>query len=83
MLQRRDDGRSRRAGPCNTGSRSGMSDLTLLVLLAIPMVAALALGIWVGLGYPGLYGRTETSGRIPTRSPWEKLVDWIVGKLDG
>lgn len=60
-----------------------MSDLILLILLVIPMVAALALGIWVGLGYPGLYGRFEASGSTPARSPWERLVDWIVGKLDG
>lgn len=62
-----------------------MSDLVLLILLVIPMVAALALGIWVGLGYPGLYERFETSGsgRTPTRSPWEKLVDWILEKIDG
>ncbi len=60
-----------------------MSDLTLLILLVVPLVLALALGIWVGLGYPGLYGRFETSGRTPGRNPWERLVDWIVGKLDG
>lgn len=60
-----------------------MSDLALLILLVIPLVLALVLGIWVGLGYPGLYGRFESVDGPRARSPWERLVDWIVGKLDG
>ncbi len=60
-----------------------MSDLALLILLAVPLVLSLALGIWIGLGYPGLYGRYESAGGKRTRSPWERLVDWIVWKLDG
>lgn len=60
-----------------------MSDVTLLILLAVPLVLALAFGIWVGLGYPGLYGRFEASGRTPARNPWERLVDWVVEKLGG
>jgi len=60
-----------------------MSDEALLILLLVPMVLALAFGVWVGLGYPGLYGRFEASGRTPARSPWEMLVDWIVDRLDG
>lgn len=60
-----------------------MSELALLILLAVPLAMALALGVWIGLGYPGLYGRYESGGGTRARSPWERLVDWIVGKLDG
>ena len=60
-----------------------MSDLALLILLAVPLVLALALGIWIGLGYPGLYGPHESGSGSRARSPWERLVDWIVGRLDG
>lgn len=59
-----------------------MSPTILLVLLAVPMVLALAYGIWVGLGYPGLYDRYEKSGRAPRKTPWQMLVDWVVEKLD-
>lgn len=57
-----------------------MSPELLLVVLVVPMVLSLAVGIWVGLGYPGLYGRYEEDG---SRNPWELMVDWLVEKLDG
>lgn len=58
-----------------------MSDLTLLILILTGMVLALALGIWIGLGYPGLYEKYESTGRVPRQSPFEMLVDWIYGKF--
>lgn len=60
-----------------------MSDTTLLVLLALPLVAALGLGVWIGLGYPGLYDRHERTGRAPRKTPFEMLVDWLVGLFGG
>lgn len=59
-----------------------MSDLALLVLLVAPMVLALGFGIWAGLGYPGLYGRYEKTGKAPRRTPFEMLMDWIVSLWD-
>lgn len=59
-----------------------MSPTTLLVLLVVPLVLAFAYGIWVGLGYPGLYDRYERTGRAPRKTPWQMLVDWLVDKLD-
>lgn len=59
-----------------------MSDLTLLILLLIPAVLALAFGIWAGLGYPGLYDRYEATGRAPRRTPFEMLIDWLVRRWD-
>ena len=59
-----------------------MSPTTLLVLLVVPLVLAFAYGIWVGLGYPGLYDRYEETGRTPRKTPWQMLVDWVVEKLD-
>lgn len=59
-----------------------MSDQTLLILLVAGMVLALGLGIWIGLGYPGLYDKYETTGaRAPRRTPFEMLMDWILEKL--
>lgn len=59
-----------------------MSDRTLLALLLAGMALALALGFWIGLGYPGLYDKYETTGsRAPRRTPFEMLVDWILEKL--
>lgn len=55
----------------------------LIVLLVIPMVLSLGLGIWIGLGYPGLHGRFESGGRTPERTPWELVVDWLVERLGG
>lgn len=59
-----------------------MSPTILLVLLVVPLVLAFAYGIWVGLGYPGLYDRYEKTGRAPRKTPWQMLVDWVVEKLD-
>lgn len=59
-----------------------MSPTTILVLLSAPLVLAFAYGIWVGLGYPGLYDRYEKTGRTPRKTPWEMLVDWLVDRLD-
>lgn len=59
-----------------------MSATTLLVLLVVPLVAALGLGIWIGLGYPGLHDRHERTGRTSRRTPFQMLVDWLVGLFD-
>lgn len=59
-----------------------MSPTLILVLLATPLVLAFGYGIWVGLGYPGLYDRHEKTGRTPRKTPWEMLVDWVVDRLD-
>lgn len=59
-----------------------MSPTTILILLAAPLVLSFAYGIWVGLGYPGLYDRYEKTGRTPRKTPWEMLVDWLVDRLD-
>ncbi|HSM07562.1 MAG TPA: hypothetical protein VLA33_00915 [Gemmatimonadota bacterium] len=58
-----------------------MSDLTLLILIIAGGVLAFALGIWIGLGYPGLYEKYESTGKVPRMSPFEMLVDWIYEKL--
>jgi len=58
-----------------------MSDLILLILIVAGMILAFALGIWIGLGYPGLYDKYESTGKAPRVSPFEMLVDWIYGKL--
>lgn len=84
-----------------------MSGALLLVLLVVPMVGALALGVWIGLGYPGLHDRPDgpeggrvrldpggerprgapersgRSGRRRRRTPFEILVDRVVGFFDG
>lgn len=59
-----------------------MSDTILLVILIIPLVLSLALGIWIGLGYPGLYGKYEKTGKAPRKTPFEMMVDWIMKRLD-
>ena len=60
-----------------------MTDRTLLILLVVGMVLALVAGIWIGLGYPGLYGKYESTGtKAPRRTPIEMLMDWILEKLD-
>ena len=58
-----------------------MSDLTLLILIVGGAVLAFAIGIWIGLGYPGLYDKYESTGKAPRMSPFEMLVDWIWGKF--
>jgi hypothetical protein len=60
-----------------------MSYGTILTLLTVPMVLALAFGLWAGLGYPGLYDRYESTGRAPRRTPFEMLVDWVVDRFGG
>ncbi len=59
-----------------------MSDQTLLSILISLAVLAFAIGVWVGLGYPGLYGKYESTGRVPRVSPFEMLMDWIVRRFD-
>ncbi|MFO7588753.1 MAG: hypothetical protein R6X22_11900 [Gemmatimonadota bacterium] len=58
-----------------------MSDRTLLVLLTVLSVLALGFGIWVGLGYPGLYDKYAKTGRVRREPPFEQLLDWVVGKF--
>lgn len=60
-----------------------MSGTLLLVLLVAPLVGALALGVWIGLGYPGLEDRRERPARTRRRTPFEMIVDRIVGFFDG
>ena len=59
-----------------------MSPTLSLVLLLAPLVLAFGYGIWIGLGYPGLYDRYEKTGRTPRKTPWEMLVDWLLERLD-
>jgi len=58
-----------------------MNDLTLLMLLIAGALFAFGVGIWIGLGYPGLYEKYESTGRAPRTSPFQMLVDWLYGKL--
>lgn len=58
-----------------------MSDLTLLILIVGGAALAFAVGIWIGLGYPGLYDKYESTGKAPRMSPFEMLVDWIWRKF--
>lgn len=58
-----------------------MSDETLLVLVVVGMVLAFALGIWIGLGYPGLYDKYEQTGKASRKSPFAMMVDWLTGGL--
>ena len=59
-----------------------MNDRTLLIILVTLAVLAFAVGIWVGLGYPGLYDKYESSGKAPRVSPFEMLMDWVVRRFD-
>ncbi len=58
-----------------------MSDRTFLIVLIVLCVLALGVGIWVGLGYPGLYDKYQKTGRTRREPPFEQLIDWIVGKF--
>ncbi len=58
-----------------------MNDLTLLILLLVGAAVAFGVGIWVGLGYPGLFSKYESTGRVPRQQPFEMLIDWVYGKL--
>lgn len=63
--------------------RVPIGDEILLVFLLAGMVLALAFGLWAGLGYPGLYGKYESTGtKAPRRTPFEMLMDWVVRRLD-
>ena len=59
-----------------------MSDQTLLTVLIVLAVLAFAVGIWVALGYPGLYDKYESTGKAPRVTPFEMLMDWIVRRFD-
>ncbi len=59
-----------------------MNDRTLLIILTVLAVLALAVGIWVGLGYPGLVGKYEKTGKAPRVTPFEMLMDWVVRRFD-
>lgn len=58
-----------------------MNDLTLLILLLVGALLAFGVGIWIGLGYPGLYEKYEATGRAPRQSPFQMLVDWVYGRF--
>ena len=58
-----------------------MNDLTLLILLLAGAGIAFGVGIWVGLGYPGLFEKYESTGRAPRQSPFALVIDWVYGKL--
>ncbi len=60
-----------------------MSEETLLVLVIAGMILAFALGIWIGLGYPGLYEKYERTGKAPRKSPFAMLLErlgWGLGR---
>ena len=59
-----------------------MSDQVLLPILIALAVIAFAVGIWVGLGYPGLYDKYEQTGKAPRVTPFEMLMDWVVRRFD-
>ena len=56
-----------------------MTEDTLVLILIIAGslggLLALAFGIWVGLGSPGLYDKHAPTGRAPRESPWR----WLLG----
>jgi hypothetical protein len=56
-----------------------MSEETLLVLVVAGMILAFVLGIWIGLGYPGLYDKYEQTGKAPRISPFAMLLNWLTG----
>ncbi|MEE8487416.1 MAG: hypothetical protein V3S56_04545 [Gemmatimonadota bacterium] len=58
-----------------------MNDLTLLILLVGGAGVAFGVGIWIGLGYPGLFTKYEATGRVPRQPPFEILFDWLYGKF--
>ena len=59
-----------------------MNDQTLLIILVTLAAVAFAVGIWVGLGYPGLFDKYESTGKAPRASPFEMLMDWVVRRFD-
>lgn len=59
-----------------------MSDTALVVLILVPLLLAFAYGVWVGLGYPGIYDKYEKTGRTPRKTPFQMMVDWLVERWD-
>lgn len=64
-----------------------MSDQVLFILIVASMIIALALGIWIGLGYPGLYDRHQDTGaRVPRKTPYRIALDrfgeWVGSVMD-
>lgn len=53
----------------------------LLALVVVPMVLSLGVGVWIGLGYPGLYEKYESPARRSRRTPFEMMVDWLVERF--
>ncbi len=51
-----------------------MSESTLIIVLIVPMVLALAFGIWAGLGYPGLFALDARTGKASREMPWKRLA---------
>lgn len=47
----------------------------LIIAGSLGALLALAFGIWVGLGSPGLYDKHAPTGRAPRESPWR----WLLG----
>ncbi|WP_420615889.1 hypothetical protein [Candidatus Palauibacter sp.] len=47
----------------------------LIIAGSLGALLALAFGIWVGLGSPGLYDKYAPTGRAPRQSPWR----WLLG----
>lgn len=57
-----------------------MNDRIFLVLLIVASALALAVGVWIGLGYPGLYDRYENTGaKAPRKAPIRVLLDRLGG----
>lgn len=58
-----------------------MSDQTLFWIIVVSMIVAFAAGIWIGLGYPGLYDRYEDTGARASRTPpFQQFLDWLFSK---
>ena len=49
--------------------------LILIIAGSLGALLALAFGIWVGLGSPGLHEKYAPTGRAPRESPWR----WLLG----
>lgn len=53
-----------------------MSDSALLLLLVLLAGLAFGLGVWIGLGYPGLHDRYEDTGARAQRvAPFRQLLN--------
>ena len=60
-----------------------VSDRTLIILLAIPAILAFAFGMWAGLGYPGVYDKYQSTGRVPREMPFKRLLAWFGRRMGG